>query len=43
VGALTNGVADPLMTVLFGNAIDSFGDSTSQDIVRSVRKVSAPE
>jgi hypothetical protein len=42
VGALTNGVADPLMTVLFGNAIDSFGDSTSQDIVRSVRKVSAP-
>lgn len=39
VGALTNGVADPLMTVLFGNAIDSFGDSTSQDIVRSVRKV----
>lgn len=43
VGALANGVADPLMTVLFGNAIDSFGDSTSQDVVRSVRKVSAPE
>ena len=41
VGALANGVAEPLMTILFGNVIDSFGDSTSQDIVRSVRKVSA--
>ncbi|CAD6237268.1 unnamed protein product [Miscanthus lutarioriparius] len=41
VGALANGVTEPLMTVLFGNVIDSFGDSTSQDIVRSVRKVSA--
>ena len=42
VGAVANGVAEPLMTVIFGNVIDSFGDSTAQSIIRSVRKVGAP-
>ena len=42
VGAVVNGVAEPLMTVLFGNVIDSFGDSTTKSILRSVSKVSAP-
>jgi len=38
-GAVANGVAEPLMTILFGNVIDSFGDSTAQSVIRSVRKV----
>jgi len=42
VGAVANGVTEPLMTILFGNVIDSFGDSTAQSIIRSVRKVGAP-
>ena len=42
VGAVANGVAEPLMTVIFGNVIDSFGDSTAQSVIRSVRKVGAP-
>ena len=42
VGAVANGVAEPLMTVIFGNVIDSFGDSTAQSVIRSVRKVDAP-
>jgi len=41
-GAVANGVAEPLMTILFGNVIDSFGDSTAQSVIRSVRKVGAP-
>ena len=41
-GAVANGVAEPLMTILFGNVIDSFGDSTAQSDIRSVRKVGAP-
>ncbi|WVZ69174.1 hypothetical protein U9M48_018005 [Paspalum notatum var. saurae] len=39
VGALANGVADPLMTVLFGNVINSFGESTTQSVLHSVNKV----
>ena len=42
VAAVGNGVAEPLVTVLFGKVIDSFGDSTTQSILRSVSKVSAP-
>ena len=42
VGAVANGVTEPLMTILFGNVIDSFGDSTAQSVIRSVRKVGAP-
>ncbi|XP_062218601.1 ABC transporter B family member 4-like [Phragmites australis] len=39
VGAVANGVAEPLVTILFGNVIDSFGDSTTESILRSVTKV----
>ncbi|KAL6614679.1 hypothetical protein ACP70R_036949 [Stipagrostis hirtigluma subsp. patula] len=39
VGAVANGVSEPLVTILFGNVIDSFGDSTTETILRSVRKV----
>nr|CAB3478026.1 unnamed protein product [Digitaria exilis] len=39
VGAVANGVAEPLVTVLFGNVIDSFGESTAQSIIRKVSKV----
>ncbi|KAF0917811.1 hypothetical protein E2562_021483 [Oryza meyeriana var. granulata] len=39
VGALGNGISEPLMTILFGNAMNSFGESTSDSILRSVTKV----
>jgi hypothetical protein len=39
VGAVANGMAEPLMTLLFGNVINSFGQSTTETILRSVRKV----
>ncbi|CAL4975601.1 unnamed protein product [Urochloa decumbens] len=38
VGAVADGVAELLMTVLFGNVIDSFGDSTTENIMRKVSK-----
>ncbi|CAL4974568.1 unnamed protein product [Urochloa decumbens] len=38
VGAVANGMAAPLMTVLFGNVIDSFGVSTTQNIIHKVSK-----
>lgn len=41
VGALGNGISQPLMTVLFGNVINSFGANTSGSVLRSVTKVSA--
>jgi ATP-binding cassette subfamily B (MDR/TAP) protein 1 len=39
LGAMGNGVAEPLMSVLFGNVINSFGESTSSDVLRRVTKV----
>ena len=42
MAAVANGVAEPLVSLLFGKVIDSFGDSTVQNILRSVSKVSAP-
>ncbi|CAD6230191.1 unnamed protein product [Miscanthus lutarioriparius] len=39
VAAVANGVAEPLVSLLFGKVIDSFGDSTVQNILRSVSKV----
>ncbi|CAL4954981.1 unnamed protein product [Urochloa decumbens] len=39
VGAVANGMAAPLVTVLFGNVIDSFGGSTTQNIIHKVSKV----
>jgi ATP-binding cassette subfamily B (MDR/TAP) protein 1 len=41
VGALANGLADPLVAVFFGDVINSFGDSTAQSIIHKVNKVSA--
>jgi ATP-binding cassette subfamily B (MDR/TAP) protein 1 len=41
VAAVGNGMAEPLVTVLFGKVIDSFGDSTTQSILRIVSKVRA--
>jgi ATP-binding cassette subfamily B (MDR/TAP) protein 1 len=39
LGAMGNGVAEPLMSVLFGNVINSFGESSSSDVLRRVTKV----
>ncbi|XP_006644533.3 ABC transporter B family member 4-like isoform X1 [Oryza brachyantha] len=39
VGALGNGLSEPLMSVLFGNVINSFGENTSRTVLRSVTKV----
>lgn len=38
-GAVANGVALPLMTVLFGDLINSFGAADSHDVVHRVSKV----
>ncbi|PNT72651.1 hypothetical protein BRADI_2g47360v3 [Brachypodium distachyon] len=38
VGAMGNGVSEPLISVLFGNVINSFGESTSSTVLRSVTK-----
>ncbi|CAM0947472.1 unnamed protein product [Alopecurus aequalis] len=37
--AMANGVAQPLISVLFGNLINSFGQSTSSTVLRVVTKV----
>ncbi|PNT72645.1 hypothetical protein BRADI_2g47347v3 [Brachypodium distachyon] len=39
VGAMGNGMSEPLISVLFGNVINSFGESTSSTVLRSVTKV----
>lgn len=40
VGAIGNGISMPLMTLIFGNMIDAFGESTnSKDVVDEVSKV----
>ncbi|KAL5227561.1 hypothetical protein ABZP36_015826 [Zizania latifolia] len=39
VGAAGNGMSEPLMTVFFGNVINSFGQNGSGTILRSVTKV----
>jgi ATP-binding cassette subfamily B (MDR/TAP) protein 1 len=39
LGAIGNGVSQPLISVLFGNVINSFGESTSSDVLRRVTKV----
>ncbi|KAM0921315.1 hypothetical protein ACQ4PT_006954 [Festuca glaucescens] len=38
LGAIGNGVSEPLISVLFGNVINSFGESTNSTILRSVTK-----
>ncbi|GJN17985.1 hypothetical protein PR202_gb05096 [Eleusine coracana subsp. coracana] len=39
VGSVANGMAEPIMALLFGNVINSFGQSTSENILRIVSKV----
>lgn len=40
VGAVGNGMSEPLMSLIFGQIIDSFGQNTSRSVLRSVTKVS---
>ncbi|KAI3460732.1 hypothetical protein Pfo_017395 [Paulownia fortunei] len=39
IGAIGNGLCLPLMTILFGELIDSFGQNQSKDVVSVVSKV----
>jgi ATP-binding cassette subfamily B (MDR/TAP) protein 1 len=44
VGALANGVTQPIMTLIFGQVIDAFGGAVGlDDVLRRVNKVSSPE
>ncbi|GJM93463.1 hypothetical protein PR202_ga10021 [Eleusine coracana subsp. coracana] len=38
VGSVANGMAEPIIALLFGNIINSFGQSTSENILRIVGK-----
>ncbi|XP_047315290.1 ABC transporter B family member 9-like [Impatiens glandulifera] len=40
VGAVANGLSQPLMTLIFGQLINSFGTTSSSQIVQEVSKVS---
>lgn len=40
VGALANGVSQPVMTVIFGQVINAFGDATIDDVLNRVNQVS---
>lgn len=42
VAALTNGVSQPLMTVIFGQVINAFGEATNGDVLHRVNQVSLP-
>lgn len=39
--AVANGLAQPLMTFIFGDVIDAFGSASSPDVLRKVTKVRA--
>ncbi|XP_011079475.1 ABC transporter B family member 4 [Sesamum indicum] len=39
IGAIGNGLSLPLMTILFGDLIDSFGQTQTKDVVSAVSKV----
>lgn len=39
VGAVANGMVESFVTLLFGNVINSFGQSTAESILPSVTKV----
>ncbi|KAM3331868.1 hypothetical protein ACQJBY_027639 [Aegilops geniculata] len=39
LGAMGNGVSEPLISVLFGDVINSFGESTTSTVLRAVTKV----
>lgn len=40
VGALANGVSQPVMTVIFGQVINAFGDATIDNVLHRVNEVS---
>jgi ATP-binding cassette subfamily B (MDR/TAP) protein 1 len=40
VGALANGVSQPVMTVIFGQVINAFGDATTDNVLHRVNQVS---
>ncbi|KAF6998259.1 hypothetical protein CFC21_014393 [Triticum aestivum] len=39
VAALANGVSQPLMTIIFGDTLNAFGDATGDDVLQRVNKV----
>lgn len=39
IGAVANGLSQPLMTLIFGNLINSFGTSDPSHVVKQVSKV----
>lgn len=39
IGAIGNGLCMPIMTILFGQLTDAFGNNQTKDIVRVVSKV----
>lgn len=44
VGAMANGVTEPVMTVIFGQVINAFGGAIGvDDVLSRVNKVSSPE
>ena len=42
VGALANGVTEPIMTIIFGQVIDGFGGGATE-VLQHVNKVSLPD
>jgi hypothetical protein len=39
ISAMANGLAQPLMTLIFGKIINAFGSSDPSDVVKQVSKV----
>ena len=39
IGAIANGLSQPLMTLIFGQLINSFGSSDQSNVVKQVSKV----
>lgn len=39
IGAIANGLSQPLMTVIFGQLINAFGRANDDDVTREVSKV----
>ncbi|KAG5622230.1 hypothetical protein H5410_007448 [Solanum commersonii] len=40
IGAIGNGLTQPLMTLIFGQLVNSFGSSNSDEVVHKISKVS---
>lgn len=39
IGAIGNGLTQPLMTLIFGQLVNSFGSSNSDEVVHEISKV----